>query len=316
MDGEITSFDLAIQQSRERLRRAQQLERRQATNTAQCETLRTEIAELERLAAKEQRDVQRLQRTSLASIVAAIRGNQEDKLAREQAEAGAVVVRLQGHRQRLVQLDLHLQANGLELAGLQGAGEDYQGALDAKERAVHESGGELSAELTAIASEYGDLLAALREHEEAVAEGTEADQAAVAMLDRLEDASGMATLDLIGGGLLTDVIEHGELEGAQRLGWQVQERLDRFAAELHDLGIVVDPKAPKVDTSAFMDVFFDNMFTDLAMHDRIDQTKKAVVQLTHWLRATIEQVRSGRQRLSARCDELRHERERLLSPPA
>lgn len=313
MDGGITSFDLAVQQARERLHRADHLERRRVTLNDQCKALRTEIAELERVLAKENRDVERLRRTSLSSIVASIRGDKEDRLSREQAEAEAANVRLEGHRNRLAEQKRALQATLTELGELRGAAEDYQGALDAKEAAVHDGGGALSAELTQMASEYGDLVAARREHEEAAAAGVEAEQAAAAMLRRLDDASGTSTFDVVGGGLLTDMVERGQLEEAERLGWQVQQHLDRFAAELRDIGIVVDPKVPTVDTGAFMDTFFDNVFTDLAKHDRINQSKRGVEQLLHWLRATIGRVRAEQHRLAGRCEELRLRRERLLT---
>lgn len=316
MDGGTTSFDLAIQQARERLHRAEHLNRVQATEIEQRDTLRAEIAELERLAAKEKRDVERLQHTSLAGIFASIRGDKADRLTREQAQADEAFVRLEGHRARLDQAKARIRAVHAELSDLLGAAEDYQGALAAKERAVQAAGGLVAAELTQIATEFGDLLAGQREHEEAAAAGTQALRAAQAMLKRLTDAKNTSTFDMLGGELFTDLVESGQLRDAERLGWELQQHLDRFAAELEDVGIIVDPKTPKVNVSGFMDMWCDNIFSDWAQHDRINKSKDAVEQLCQWLAATTESVRAQQGQLAARCEELRSRRERLLSPPA
>ncbi|GAB3409251.1 hypothetical protein [Flindersiella endophytica] len=316
MDGGTTSFDLAIQQARERLHRAEHLQRLQATHMQQRDTLRAEVAELERLVDKEKRDVERLQRTSLASIFSSIRGDKADRLTREQAQADDAFVRLEGHRTRLAQMELRMQAVQVELADLHGAAEDYQGALKAKEDSVQDAGGPMAAELTQIAGELGDLLAGRREHDEAVAAGTQAEHVAQAMLERLTDAKHTSTYDMFGGELFTDMIERGQLRDAERLGWELQQHLDQFSAELKDVGVVADPKVPEVHTGGFMDMWCDNVFSDWAQHDRINQSKQAVEQLCQWLRATTEHVRAQQLQIAGRCHELRARRERLLSPPA
>jgi hypothetical protein len=316
MDGGTTSFDLAIQQSRERLHRAEHLKRVQATQLQQRDTLRAEVGELERLVAKEKRDVEQLQRTSLASIFSAIRGDKADRLTREQAQADDAFVRLEGHRQRLAQLELRVQAVQVELADLHGAAEDYQGALNAKEDSVQGAGGPLAAELTQIATDLGDLLATGREHDEAVAAGVQAERVARAMLERLTDAQHTSAFDTFGGGMFTDMVERGQLRDAEALGWELQEHLDRFAAELKDVGLVVDPKVPQVNTGGFMDMWCDNVFSDWAQHDRIKQSKEAVEQLCVWLRATTDHVRAQQMQIAGRSQELQSRRERLLNPPA
>jgi hypothetical protein len=316
MDGGTTSFDLAIQQARERLHRADHLQRVQATQIQQRDTLRAEVGELERLVAKEKRDVERLRRTSLSSIFSSLRGDKEDRLTREQAQAEDAFVRLDGHRRRLAQMELRMHAVQLELADLHSAADDYQSALGAKEDTVHDVGGPLAAELTQIAGELGDLLATQREYDEAVVAGTEAEHVARAMLEHLSDAKETSTYDMVGGELFTDVVERGQLRDAERLGWELQQHLDRFAAELKDVGVTVDPKAPKVEIGGFMDMWCDNVFSDWAQHDRINQSKQAVEQLHEWLGATTARVREQHLQIAGRCEELRSRRERLLSPPA
>lgn len=316
MDGGTTSFDLAIQQARERLHRAEHLQRVQATQIQQRDTLRAEVGELERLVAKENRDVERLRRTSLASIFSTLRGDKEDRLTREQAQAEDAYVRLEGHRQRLAQMELRIQAALVELTDLRGAADEYQAALGAKEKAIQGAGGAQAGELTQIAGELGDLLATRREHDEALAAGVEAERVAAAMLKRLQDASATSTFDLLGGETFTDMVERNQLHEAERLGWELQQLLDRFAAELEDVGIAERPQVPAVNTGGFMDVWFDNVFSDWAQHDRINQSKQAVEQLCAWLRATVERVREQQVRVAGQCEELRLRRERLLSSPA
>ena len=66
--------------------------------------------------AAEERDVVRLQRTTLTSIVATLSGSKDERLAKHTAEADAARLRVDGHRARLRHLATDLESLDRDLA--------------------------------------------------------------------------------------------------------------------------------------------------------------------------------------------------------
>lgn len=124
----------------------------------------------------------------------------------------------------------------------------------------------------------------------------------------LDSAHGWGTWDLVGGGLVSDLAKYGHLDDAQEQIERLQVALRRFKTELADVEIDADVQVTVDGFLKFADFFFDNLFTDWAVLDRIGQSQQQVQDT----RRQIERVLARLKRMAAAQDsQMEDERERL-----
>ncbi|MBB6626021.1 hypothetical protein H5V45_01690 [Nocardioides sp. KIGAM211] len=267
--------------------------------------------------ADEQADVRALETFSPTRIWATLRGARDTELDRERAEqqvAEYAVARAESSaavcRQEVVRAEAELAALG-----------DVDGALDkamaAKELWLRSVPGPAGERLVALADEVAGALAELTEVREAIAAGEAAAGALERVRRKLGAASDWATYDtFLGGGLITDAIKYNRMDEAQRLLHDADGALRHLSTELADVGVKAVVQGLSVDglTQAF-DVWFDNIFSDWAVRDRITQAARR----TDGAAATVHEVRvrlAHRERdLTTRIDTLGGERAGLLTAP-
>ncbi|MET0577991.1 MAG: hypothetical protein ABW122_04990, partial [Ilumatobacteraceae bacterium] len=120
----------------------------------------------------------------------------------------------------------------------------------------------------------------------------------------------------LGGGLLASSVKHDRIDSASDRIAQAQMALVDFARELTDVASAPTVKADLgiSPTSRTLDVWFDNIVTDLSVGSRITRS-------LHEVEAALESVRKGLQGLTLRAAALEQEeaalrarRDALLSP--
>lgn len=79
-----------------------------------------------------------------------------------------------------------------------------------------------------------------------------------------------------GGGLITHVAKHGHLDDAQDLVETLQDKLRSFKTELSDVSVNVDMQVNIDGFLRFVGYFFDGLFADWAVADRISESMSAV----------------------------------------
>ncbi|WP_067125160.1 hypothetical protein [Microtetraspora malaysiensis] len=308
----MTSFDALdeeIRDARERARRRERLTRQRAALTGQIDEVARLLAELERQLAKEDRDVVKLEQ---GGFFASLLGTKEERLARERAEAEAVRQRVHGQRTRLEWLTADLRTAEASLAEVASADGELNGLLARKERMLLDSDDPRGRQLAGIAEQLAHVEADLREHEEARHAGMAAANGVGHVLRSLGGARGASTWDVLGGGTIADMVEHGHLRDADQAAWQAQRALDAFSRELADVGVVAHPRLPKVDTRWFADMVFDNVIVDMYRHQKITRTGQEVQEVARWIDGMLGQLAAQCEELSRQRDALATRRENLL----
>lgn len=300
----MTSFDALdgkIREAKERARRRERLTRQRITLTGQMGEVRVLLAELEQQLAKEDRDVVKLEQ---GGFFASLFGTKEDRLVKERAEAEAVRQRVHGQRTRLEWLTADLRSIDASLAEVATAPGELGTLLARKERMLIESDDPRGREFERVAVRLADVDAELREYEEARRAGIAVGHAIARVLRSLGGARGASTWDVLGGGAIADMIEHGQLMRADEAAWEAQRALDAFSRELADIGVETSPRLPRVDTRWFADMIFDNVIVDIYKHRKIMNTGREIQQMAQWAEGMVGEI-------TARCDELAREREAL-----
>lgn len=246
------------------------LRRRQGELTAELDQLRKQHA-------LEQRDVEKLESLSLTRVVAGLRGvgRREDRLVRERAEADAARYRVAEAGQRLAAIERELALAEARWSELADAPAGFAAALDDKEAWVRAVGGPVADQMIGLAQERGRTEAELRELAEATRAAGVAEQAMAAVAEKLGSAASWSAYDtFFGGGLIASSFKHDRLDQAARLAAYADRCLAVLRTELADVGIVRPVGRIGVDRGTrLLDVWFDNIFTDLAVRDHIKRAR-------------------------------------------
>ena len=291
-----------------------------------CEQQHAQLSERERAAAAdlaaarqqyagEQKDVDRLEHLSLTRVLAALHGSRENSLAREKAEAEAARYQVAQAQQRLDDAQAELSRLADRQAQLAGAPQAYSDALAAKEQYLTHSPDPRGARLLALAQERGQLAAELSELHRARDDADAAYRALGDAQDRLGTAANWSDFDTyLDHGMVANAIKHDRIDQAAQAARTADQRLGALRADLAELGGYV-PTAPGLEVSAgfrFADVFFNNIFTDLAVGHRIRDAQENVGRSAQQVRALQDRLKDQTDTITQRLTAMDAERQQLL----
>ena len=187
---------------------------------------------LEKIKLEEQNDVERLEGHSLAAFFYGVIGKMDERLDKERAEAYAARVKYDTAAHELAAAERDLAQCEVELAQLHDCEAQYDALLQAKAQAVKQSGGAEADEILRAEYRLAQIEGKKQEIQEAIAAGQSAHAAAEQVLSCLNSAQDWGTWDMLGGGLLTDLIKYEHLDSAQQQIGQLQSALRRFKPNL------------------------------------------------------------------------------------
>lgn len=276
---------------------------------------RGDLETVRRRHALEEADVRRLEGVSFSAVLAAVRGSRTGELDRERAEEVAARYALQTGTERVAALESRREDLERRLATLGDTRARREERATAHAQALRAVGA--VAGLEAVLDELTAVRAEAVEVDEAAAAG----RRAVTELDRARDQLGSADSwsaydTWFGGGMIASSIKHDRLDGAADRIRDAQAALAEFARELSDVREVARLRADLgiSPTTRTFDVWFDNVFSDLSVRSRIKASLADVDGAAAAVRAALTEVTARGQALRAREDELRRERDALLSP--
>ena len=84
-----------------------------------------------------------------------------------------------------------------------------------------------------------------------------------------------------GGGIITHMAKHGHLDDAQANIMALQGMLRKFKTELADINIQANMQVNVDGFLRFADYFFDGLFADWAVGDRISESQSSVMSVRY-----------------------------------
>ena len=133
------------------------------------------------------------------------------------------------------------------------------------------------------------------------------------MIGQLDSAAGWGTWDILGGGMLATMAKHGRMNDAQNAAFQARQAISRFRTELADVSQLRVPDLQVGEFTSFADYFFDGLFVDLYIQDKIGTARRSAEETAAQVEDLLSQLRRERDRTAERAAELERERERLLA---
>lgn len=272
----------------------------------QRDTLSARVRELETIKLDEQADVERLEGRSLAAFFYNVIGKMDEQLNKERQEAYAARVKYDAAARELEAVESDLRRYEAEYSGLRGCEGQYEATLKEKAAAVKAAGGAKAEDILTLEERSEFLESQKKELREAISAGNHARSTAERVLSSLDSAEDWGTWDLLGGGLLSDIAKHSHLDEAQGAIEHLQSQLRRFKTELADVTIHADLQVNVDGFLRFADYFFDGLFADWAVMDKISQSQTQV-------RNTKNQIESVLSRLSSMMSAVEQEQTQVKS---
>ena len=272
----MTYYDEKLQQLQEQMARSKQLEAMIKELRNQRDSLTAQVRELESIKLEEQADVDRLEGRSLAAFFYNVIGKMDEQLDKESQEAYAARVKYDAAARELEGVEADLRRYESELSALRGCEHRYDEVLKEKADAIKAAGGSNGEEILKLEERNAFLESQKKELQEAISAGNAALSTTQQVLSSLDSAEGWGTWDLFGGGLVANLAKHSHLDEAQGAIEQLQSQLRRFKTELADVTIQADMQVNVDGFLRFADYFFDGLFADWAVLDKINQSQSQV----------------------------------------
>ncbi|MFE5342396.1 hypothetical protein ACFQ80_19380 [Isoptericola sp. NPDC056578] len=235
------------------------------------------LAEARASLADETADVARLESLSLVRVWAALRGDRAQRLDAERAEQQAAEYVAATAQARRAAAEREVRVVDAGLAALGDVQARWHAALAAKEAWVRGAGGPGAAELAAVAEQVGGWRAQQVEIGQAQVAAERAARALAAAADELRDADGWSTYDtFFDGGMLASMVKHDKMDRAAGLLREADAALRHLTVELGDLGEQGVGGVGVDGLTRTLDVWFDNIFTDWSVRNRIAEARDRV----------------------------------------
>ena len=262
---------------------------------------------------KEQEDVEKLEGRSLANYFFQVVGKLDEKLDQERKEAYAAKVKLDAAERELAGIESDISEIRQQITDVLVAEARYKEALERKQRQLKESGTLFADQILSLEDRISTLQAQKQEITEAISAGISARSTADRILSELKDADDWNTWDMFaGGGIITHMAKHSHLDSAQDLVSELQSKLRRFKTELADIQITANMQVNVDGFLRFADYFFDGLFADWAVGDRINQSMNSVSSTKSQISRTLDKLSSMEKAADSEISRLKLQLEELI----
>lgn len=288
-------YDEELQELLQQTMREKRLKAKAVDLIMQQQELEERAEELKKIMEKEQEDVDHLEGKNLAAFFYRISGRMDEKMSKEKEEAYSAAVKYEAAVKELENVKKDLAWCQDELKPLSGCQQRYRQALAEKLHRIKSTGGAASIEILELEEKLSGLEKQKKEIREAIDAGNQALDMTERVLKELGSAEDWGTFDVFGGGLLSDLQKHSHLDSAQEMIEDLQERLRRFRTELSDVNME-NREELQVNIQGFLrfaDYFFDNIFTDWTVLNRISESKRQVLETRTEILQILEYLRAN-----------------------
>ncbi len=263
----------------------QQIFRRKKLN-AMLEELRRQrtdldhkIEEYSTVLKKEQEDVEQLEQQSLSHLFYSVLGKLGEKVEKEQREALAAKLKYDQAVSERSEVDLRIRELGEEFVQYSDCQRVYDSLYEKKREHMINSHSQTGEQILILTEQAKAAALNLQEITEAIRAGEAVCTQIDDTLNSLESAEGWGTWDLLGGGLVSDLMKHSHIDDAKAKADEIQRRLSQFRTELADVRIQNDIHFETDGFGKFADFFFDGLIADWCMQSRIADSKESILNV-------------------------------------
>ena len=241
------------------------------------ENARYELKKLEGIMEKEQLDVEKMSQTSLKTLFYKCLGTHDKQVAKEKEEALAAVLKYEGCKKSVDELTdklSQLTNSHYEMSKVQ---DKLDALYEEKRRVMASLNMPEYAKIGQLEKEMSFIRREIKELKEAITPGNMAINTLNEAIELLDSAGDWGTWDLLGGGLIADMMKHDKIDKAKQAILNAQTYVQRLQVELQDVNMSLDGSIQITGGAVFADFFFDGLIADWYMQSKISQSRENVV---------------------------------------
>lgn len=277
----------------------------------EMEELHKKESQLKIITEKEKYDVEKLEKMSLTARFYSMLGSLDEHIEKERREAFSAQLKYDQVIRDLNDIKDQISKLTSERTNYVDCEEEYHYLYGKKRESIVKGTGRIKQELFELADTLNTVMINLKEIKEAIAKGNEVILSLNRALDSLSSAEGWGNWDLFGGGLLSDLAKHSNIDYAEAEIENTQRLLRQFKTELVDIDISSDIMIDIDGFSKFADFFFDGLIADWFMQSKINQSQEnvyhvrsQVLDIMEKLNQLLEEEESEIQNLKGEIDTL------------
>lgn len=274
--------------------------------------LKNKVDELAKILAKEQKDVEKIEGVSLSSIFFNIVGKREERIDKEKREAYAAALKYDNAKRELEEVHREIELRENELNSLVGCEDKYKEIFKEKVEFIKKNDNQNAREIIDIENRITYLNSQIKEMSEAITAGKIVLNDANDARDCLDSADGWSTWDVLGGGVMTDIMKHSKLDEAQECVCRMQSSLRRFKTELSDVNIKSNITVNISGFTKFADYFFDGLFVDISVKNRISSSIDEVRTVSRNVAEIVNKLENNISILKEEIDKLNDQYKNLV----
>ncbi|MBQ9980550.1 MAG: hypothetical protein IJP23_05785 [Oscillospiraceae bacterium] len=257
---------------------------------------------------KEQADVDRLEKGSLAAAALALFGKKEQRIEKERAELEAAKVKYQAALRQQEDCLWRMGKLRDEIWQFRDAPELYDRAYEKARQALGDD-----PEVLRLTELLGQLSAQRREISEAVNAGESCRSQIEVVYEHLDSAQSWGTWDMLGGGFIATMAKHDHLDEAEYEANHLQKCLSRFRSELADVKMGGEGGGFRVEGFMhFADYFFDGIFVDWMVLDHINRSRDSLDEVSDRVENIMDSLRTQGDLLDKKIENARAELDRAI----
>jgi len=266
----------SLRDLKERVDRAQKVQRMIRELEDQLLDLEDEVDRLGLALDREEADVERMKNMGFSRFLAGVTGNYYDRLDKEEQEAVEAAFAYQQAIDRVDDVRYQIDKLKQEEEDCRVAEIEYKRRFAERQREAANQPGKTAETLRLLQEQMEISRRNQREIEEAQAAGITALEALQSIAGSLNSAAGWGVFDMVGGGIIATLIKHSHIDEAKRQVARAESELRRFQTELLDIRITGPAEIQIEGFSKFADFFFDGFFMDFFMQTKINKARENV----------------------------------------
>ena len=246
---------------------------------------------------EESLDVEKLQSETLSVYILKTIGRYENKLNKEKEQMLAAKIEYDKASEKVRELHLQRKENEDRLAALTQEKQVYEAELIEREEKIRRNiTSEASTKYRKLEEEQGLLSRQLIENEEAFRAANRVISTANTAMEHLDNADSWATYDVwFKGGILSHMAKYDHIDGAEEAFNRMSSQMEDLRRELSDINITGTPGFSGIDsTTRAVDFWFDNIFTDLNVRDRIRDDSEQLRTLRSQIYAVLSKLEGNK----------------------
>lgn len=276
----------------------------------QLEKDKKKVHDLEKVLKKEKKDVDNLNKISVSNIIATVLNNKENKLEKEEQEYLMVKLKYDELLASINILKEDLVNKKNILRTLYNCEEEYNKVINEKIKLINIYGNyDIKEKISNLDKRINSIINESREIKEAYSVGSKLIIEVNYAKDELRSAKNWGIFDIAGGDMMSSIVKHNKIKKANNKFYNITELINDFNKELKDINL---SNLSFSKTSMTLDLFFDNIFTDILVQNKINDALNSSEELKIKVERIMNELQRRYDRLEIELKEVKNELNLLI----